>query len=101
MSVPPVSVLCGGMIMETIVVLMLIGGLALIIWGLLLFVRAIGRSISPQSPPPWSASSSDELDGMNYGDYYNGPNGYSSMTGYPETQYGSGFDEDAEWHEEH
>jgi hypothetical protein len=40
------------------------------------------------------------LDGMNNGDYYNGPHGYSPMTGYPETQYGSGFDPDAEWNHE-
>jgi hypothetical protein len=34
-----------------------------------------------------------DADGMNPGDYYNGPHGYSPMTGYPETQYGSGFEE--------
>jgi hypothetical protein len=45
-------------------------------------------------------AASDEIDGMNEGDYHNGPAGYSPMTAYPETQYGSGFDEDAEWHEE-
>ncbi len=87
--------------METIVLLMLIGGVALITWGLLLFVRAIGRSISSPSPRSRVASTSDEIDGMNNGDYYNGPHGYTPMTGYPQTQYGSGFDEDAEWHEEH
>lgn len=38
---------------------------------------------------------------MNEGDYHSGPAGYSPNTAYPETQYGSGFDEDAEWHEEH
>ena len=46
------------------------------------------------------ADASDEIDGMNEGDYHNGPAGYSPMTAYPETQYGSGFDEDADWHEE-
>jgi hypothetical protein len=43
---------------------------------------------------------SDEIDGMNEGDYHSGPAGYSPMTAYPETQYGSGFDESADWHEE-
>lgn len=43
---------------------------------------------------------SDEIDGMNEGDYHSGPGGYSPNTAYPETQYGSGFDEDAAWHEE-
>ena len=36
---------------------------------------------------------------MNQGDYHSGPEGYSANTAYPETQYGSGFDEDAAWHE--
>lgn len=34
---------------------------------------------------------------MNQGDYHSGPHGYSPSTAYPETQYGSGFDEEAEW----
>ena len=38
---------------------------------------------------------------MDKGDYHSGPEGYSPNTAYPETQYGSGFDEDAEWNEEH
>jgi hypothetical protein len=36
---------------------------------------------------------------MDQGDYHSGPAGYSPNTPYPETQYGSGFDEDAAWHE--
>lgn len=38
---------------------------------------------------------------MDEGDFHSGPNGYSPNTAYPETQYGSRFDEDAEWNEEH
>jgi len=37
--------------------------------------------------------------GMNEGDYHSGPAGYSPGTAYPETQYGSGFDEEAEWNQ--
>jgi hypothetical protein len=37
------------------------------------------------------------FDGMNEGDYHSGPYGYSPGTAYPNTQYGSGFDEDEEW----
>ena len=37
---------------------------------------------------------------MNEGDVHSGPHGYSPMTAYPETQYGSGFDPDAEWNHE-
>lgn len=38
---------------------------------------------------------------MNEGDLHSGPYGYSPNTAYPETQYGSNFDEEAEWNEEH
>ena len=34
---------------------------------------------------------------MNEGDMHSGPHGYSPNTAYPETQYGSDFDEEAEW----
>lgn len=34
---------------------------------------------------------------MNHGDFHSGPAGYSPNTAYPETQYGSGFDLDADW----
>ena len=37
---------------------------------------------------------------MNEGDVHSGPNGYSPNTAYAETQYGSRFDEEAEWNEE-
>jgi hypothetical protein len=36
---------------------------------------------------------------MNEGDFHSGPYGYSPNTAYPETQYGSSFDEDADWNE--
>jgi hypothetical protein len=36
---------------------------------------------------------------MNEGDFHSGPAGYSPNSTYPETQYGSGFYEDAEWNE--
>ena len=38
---------------------------------------------------------------MNEGDFHSGPGGYSPNTAYQETQYGSGFDQEAEWNEEH
>lgn len=38
---------------------------------------------------------------MNEGDFHSGPHGYSPNTAYPETQYGSNFDEDAQWNEGH
>jgi len=36
---------------------------------------------------------------MDEGDMHSGPHGYSANTAYPDTQYGSGFDEDAEWNQ--
>ena len=38
-------------------------------------------------------------DGMNQGDNHSGPAGYTPNTAYPETQYGSDFDEEAEWNQ--
>ena len=37
------------------------------------------------------------VSGMNEGDYHSGPEGYSPNTPYSETQYGSGFDQEADW----
>jgi len=45
--------------------------------------------------------SSAPLEEMDSGDYHSGPEGYSPNTAYPETQYGSAFDEDADWNDEH
>jgi predicted amidophosphoribosyltransferase len=36
---------------------------------------------------------------MDQGDFHSGPHGYSANTAYPDTQYGSGFDEEAEWNQ--
>lgn len=47
--------------------------------------------VSPEAP---------QAPEMNQGDFHSGPYGYSPNTAYPETQYGSTFDEDAEWNEE-
>lgn len=49
---------------------------------------------------PIVPSSTPNLDRMDQGDYHSGPEGYSPNTAYPETQYGSGFDEDASWNED-
>jgi hypothetical protein len=37
---------------------------------------------------------------MDEGDIHSGPHGYSPNTAYAETEYGSRFDEDAQWNEE-
>jgi hypothetical protein len=55
----------------------------------------------PQCTTPW-VPGNDFCVGcgeplMNEGDVHSGPHGYSPNTAYPETQYGSDFDEEAEW----
>jgi hypothetical protein len=52
--------------------------------------RVLPKPLPPQvQPDPF----------MDEGDYHSGPYGYSPNTAYPETQYGSSFDEDADWSE--
>ena len=55
--------------------------------------------MSIQLPPKTKSESSNIDPSMDQGDYHSGPNGYSPNTQYPETQYGSGFDEEAERNE--
>jgi hypothetical protein len=52
-----------------------------------------------RAPSTTPASRSDEIDGMNEGDYHSGIHGYSPNTAYPDTQYGSGYDSQADWNE--
>jgi hypothetical protein len=82
-------------------VLVIIAG---VVWVAFLTIRAIFRALFANSAVP----TKDEKvvpgvqdGGMNEGDYHSGPEGYSPMTAYSESQYGSGFDDEAEWNEEH
>ena len=83
-----------------VVILALFAGAALILWGLFAFVRALLRPTAPVHSRTMNSDSGDTIDGMNEGDLHSGPYGYSPGTAYPETQYGSGFDPDAEWNHE-
>lgn len=84
-----------------IVLLVIFGvGLVLILWFVIALSVALLRPVAGRSSPRSVVDPDVDADGMNPGDYYNGPHGYSPMTGYPETQYGSGFDPDAEWNHE-
>ena len=42
----------------------------------------------------------EKLEPLEDGDMHSGPEGYSPNTAYPETQYGSAFDDEADWNEE-
>jgi len=78
----------------------LLAGAVLILWGIIAFVRAV---LAPTSTGPqlvMNRDPGDTIDGMNEGDIHSGPYGYSPGTAYPETQYGSGFNPDAEWNHE-
>ena len=52
-----------------------------------------------RAPNPPTTNSRVVDSTMDQGDYHSGPEGYSPNTAYPETQYGSMFDEDADWNE--
>ena len=53
------------------------------------------QRIAPKPLPPQVQPDND----MDEGDYHSGPYGYTPNTAYPDTQYGSNFDEDADWNE--
>lgn len=74
------------------------------------FAILFGRKVHKRTTPPYPADQAtqtsftqppnDTYPPMDQGDYHSGPEGYSPNTAYPETQYGSMFDEEAEWNEE-
>ena len=64
----------------------------------LLFGSSIARPDQQMSANPVNRSR-PVVSPMNEGDVHSGPHGYTPNTAYPETEYGSGFDEDAAWHE--
>jgi hypothetical protein len=66
-------------------------------WAWLKRVLGISSAGYPVTPRPGQVTNST----MNEGDFHSGPHGYSPNTAYSETQYGSWFDEEAEWNEEH
>ncbi len=80
--------------MEIVVLLILVGGIGLIGWGFVAFIRALTTPGPPLTTSMPSQQDPDDLDGMNEGDYHNGPGGYSPMTGYPDTFYGGGHEDD-------
>lgn len=66
------------------------------------WIKALfGLNGAPYTPAAPSDSKPKATHSMNEGDFHSGPHGYSPNTPYQETQYGSRFDEEAEWNEEH
>ncbi len=82
--------------MEILMFVVIIGFLAAALAVVLFFVAVF--SSPPGVATPTRTTSTPEQ--MDEGDMHSGPEGYSANTAYPETQYGSMFDEEAEWNEE-
>ncbi len=86
-----------------ILILVLVVIIALAAFLLKSFFRAQENNITyrhTETPSQTSPKRESTLDGMDEGDYHSGPEGYSPNTAYPETQYGSMFDEEADWNED-
>lgn len=80
--------------MEYLVLLLLAAGFFLIVWGFLAFIKALFAPRSQTLSSPRASQPTDDIDGMNEGDYYNGPSGYSATGGYRNSYYGRQFDDD-------
>lgn len=80
-----------------IFIFLLVAGI--VIWGIIRFYPIVMKDDSQpvQRQPKTNTFQPDQMD---QGDYHSGPYGYSPNTAYPETQYGSIFDEEADWNEE-
>ena len=73
------------------VLLLLVGGVVLICIGIAAFALAL---LLPRKSGAVSTAS-DDIDGMNEGDYHNGPGGYQPQSAYWQSHYGH-HDEDEE-----
>ena len=82
--------------MEILGFVLIIGFLAAALVVVLLFFAIF--FLPPGGPSTPRATSDPEQ--MDDGDMHSGPYGYSANTAYSETQYGSMFDEEADWNEE-
>jgi hypothetical protein len=83
-------------ITTVIILIMVVGTLWLMGWMIIAFFKILmnisARPTSTRSP----SDTSDEIDGMNNGDYYNGPGGYHATGGYENSFYGQIYDHDEE-----
>ena len=77
--------------METFFALAMLGLVVYLLWKLLMWIlKVLGAILSlpsaPNSPSRGFPANYDELDGMNEGDYHNGPHGYVAGSGYLEAR---------------
>lgn len=92
-------------VVSILVLLFIVAGLAAMFIGVLLVVRFIVSNMQGGGAPAARLTAqravSQEMTAEDEGNVHSGPYGYSPNTAYPETQYGSLFNPDAEWaHEE-
>lgn len=84
-----------------LIVLLAFGGLVFVVlrffWRILVGLARMGTTpVSQPRQQRYDVAMTAEEEG----NVHSGPYGYSPNTAYPETQYGSGFDPDAEWNHE-
>ena len=87
--------------MEIVAGIIIVVALGLGILFLVFMVRLIfgGAARAVQSRNGQEPTNTAGMTGEEEGNVHSGPHGYSPNTAYPETQYGSGFDPDADWNE--
>jgi hypothetical protein len=88
---------------EFIAILFLIVAVAFVVffvWLVLGFMRWMWRSASMSPAAPSPSGRTLGMSAEEEGNVHSGPYGYSPNTAYPETQYGSLFNPDAEWNHE-
>lgn len=71
-----------------------------LLWIVISGTFASGTSQTPEASSGSRGSSGTEMTAEDEGNVHSGPYGYSPNTAYPETQYGSDFDPEAEWNHE-
>ena len=69
-------------------------------WRLVVGMWRLGTTPTNQQPVARNSGGLGEMTAEEEGNVHSGPYGYSPNMAYPETQYGSLFDPDAEWNHE-
>lgn len=74
----------------TLIVLFIVGGSVWLFMKLLSVLLNLFRVLGAPPKPgqhQHQSTSQDEIDGMNYGDFYNGPGGYDATGGYSDRHH--------------
>lgn len=91
---------------EFVGILILIGVIAVVVliirfvWRIVVGMWRMGSTPVNQQSPQQRGAQDMGMSAEEEGNVHSGPYGYSPNTAYPETQYGSLFNPDAEWNHE-